>query len=187
MTEHLALSGSVSVLTIWFAIGYVLLRQRNSLKLSESISHHAARSSTDHKVYAIVMSFGLVTVWLFIFVGLANAYGLPALFTIVVSTAIVLELFATWVPLTEGRSYIAHQLSSYLVAALLPAMLLMILIWSELLYFARIVALSSMLLMFLIGLIFAFIPSARRYYLIYQALYIFLFHVSLIILVFNYS
>ncbi|HYH75455.1 MAG TPA: hypothetical protein VD735_05860, partial [Candidatus Saccharimonadales bacterium] len=105
--EFFQLAGVASVLTTWLAIGYILLRQPRDP--AQSISHHAAKNDADYKTFAVLMTVGVLAMLCYMVQWLAPTLDLPPLFIVVASTAVVLELIATWVPLRAGRAYAIHQ------------------------------------------------------------------------------
>jgi hypothetical protein len=176
--ESFKIAGPVSVLITWLAIAYILLRQPRDI--SKSISHHAARRDKDYKIFAVLMTIGVLLMLLFITKWLQPMLRLPDVFLLVAGIAILLELIATWVPLTEGRSYSIHQFCSYGAAILVPIVLLFLAFSGHITGIAKFINFAAIVIIVAFMGLFIFVKKTHKHYLWYQTVDILIFHISIL-------
>src|SRR4051812_49388226 len=111
VTESFKILGPLSVLISWSAISFVLFARPRDI--TKSISHHAAMRQKEYIIYAVALTVAVICMYLFLIKWFAPVFMLSGVFRVIVTLAIVSELLATWVPLTEGLKFIVHQISSY--------------------------------------------------------------------------
>lgn len=176
--EDLKIFGLLSVLITWLAITYILLRRPRDA--AKSISHHAATGDKDYKIFAVLMTLGVISMLVFMTLWLVPVFRLPVIFTVIALLAVVLELIATWVPLTTGRKYVIHQGCSYGAAFLIPVILLLLAFSEGLPDAPRYISLAAVILMLTFMALFKLAKKTRDNYLWFQSLYVLAFHISLL-------
>ena len=172
--EGIRVVGMVSVALTWLAIGYIILITPRVL--SKSISHHAAVNIRPYYLFATLMTTAMLLMYVFMAGWLAPALLLPIGFTALITVAILLEVVATWIPLSTGWKYTVHQVCSYGAALLMPAILLFILSSPLVNEVARTLCIGALLLMAFLTLLGVFVKATHKHYLIYQSSYIVAFH-----------
>lgn len=176
--DNLKILGIISVVLTWLSIGYIMYVTPR--ELSRSISHHAALNKRPYYLFAIGMTISVVLMYIFMIWWLIPALLLPAWFSILVVAVIVLELVTTWIPLTVGWKYTAHQTCSYGAALLIPVLLFVIAGSSVISDAARAVTYAAIGTMFVFLCLFLFVKAVHKHYLLYQSLYVAVFHVALL-------
>jgi hypothetical protein len=170
--------GLLSVLLTWSAIAFVIYRAPRDL--SKSISHHAALQKREYRVFAVTMTLALCLMYVFIMRWLVPALSLNTYISAALLVALAMELLTTWVPLTDGITYTAHNYLSYGTALLIPLALTGIVVTSTLSSTAALVVYIALAVMFILMLVFLTIKKAHERYLVYQSIYIAAFHIAII-------
>lgn len=175
--EGYKILGLLSVILSWAAIGIVLIGRPRDI--SKSISHHAAQRDGAYKVFAVIMTASLLLMLFFIVKWLIPAFRLPGIIIFISSVAVLLQLIATWVPLTEGKKYTIHHLCSNGSAGLIPFIPLSLMLSGHVRGAGAIINIVAFLVMMSLWYLFWFVPQSHRHYLWYQNVYILVFHTSL--------
>jgi hypothetical protein len=102
-------------------------------------------------------------------------------FTATVSLALALEAVTTWVPQTHGWRLKTHYYASYGVALLIPIVLVMIALSSHISELAVLLIGVPIAVMLAFMFIFLFVRSQRKYYLIYQTIYVICFFTGILL------
>lgn len=150
------------------------------MDLSRSISHHAARDSQTHLRFAVTMTLGILLFGIFSLGWFAPHFDMPWIFTAVLALALILELATTWVPLTRGWKFTAHQIASYGTALLIPVLLTFITLSDEVSKPAAYLCAACTVLILTFIFLFLFVRSQRKYYLAYQTIYVVCFFVGVL-------
>jgi hypothetical protein len=180
--EWYKLFGLFSVLICWASIGYVLVRIPKNL--SQSISHHAAQRKHEYTVFALGMTVALILMAIFAIQWVVPTLRLPTYFTVTFILAVILETITTWVPLTEGIRFTIHQWCSYGTAASIPIILIFLALSPNIGSLALYTDIFAIAVIIVFWVMFFFIKKAGEKYLIFQNLYIAVFHFALLAVAF---
>lgn len=148
---------------------------------TKSISEHAASHRIAFLLCGIVLCVIGPLFYLWVLKYLVEPLALGNLFVVVMALAIVLQFLTGLVPDVPGWKRRAHRLTAYGMAALFFPLAVMLTLHdgvSSLAFVAGVVSVGYMIL----GLfLFYFVPKSRENYLIFQALYIVVFQVQVLV------
>lgn len=108
------------------------------------------------------------------------ALELPDIFSYLVTLGILGQVLAVVVPAIPGRKERIHNLGAYTMAFTMIPLCIM-LGFTEIDWFARLVALLTATYMIGAGVLFLTVKRSHDYYLYFQAPYIALFHITILI------
>jgi hypothetical protein len=178
INESFKVFGLLSIFLTWISIGYILFTIEKDL--SKSISHHAALKTKNYIIFSVLMSVSLVLMYLFMTQWFIPTFQLPDFFKVTAVLAILLELTATFIPLTTGWKFTVHQLTSYGTALLIPILLVSIALSSAISSEAFCVAIGSVFVAAVLIYLFFFVKKARDHYLVYQSVFVAAFHAAIV-------
>jgi hypothetical protein len=170
--------GLAAVLISWIAVGFLLYRWRNSPSLS--VSKHAAAARGAYWVLAVALLAGgwafyyWTMAWLVPLLDLGN--GFIALATL----AIVGQSVAAIVPDKPGWQSRVHLVAAYGMALLYFPISLNLLGSPYLPEVARVVGVVYVAYALAAWILFIAVSWARRYYLVFQTLYVIMFQLFLL-------
>lgn len=173
--------GIFSILLTWVAI--LLVLTRTSREMSKSISHHAALKRPEYYIFALLMTISVISMWVFMVYWVVPALQLSIGFTVLFSIAATLEIITTLIPLTSGWRRKVHETTSYGAALLVAVMIGWILTSPVLSTAATSICLIAIVGMIVFFLLYFFVKSTHKHHLVYQSLYVALFHLSLLTLI----
>jgi hypothetical protein len=172
--------GLLSLASLIVGIGYVLRRWGTQKVFS--MSRHAGRQRHSALIFSTTLLLSIALTALFAFGWLVPRFLLPGVFTVMLAIGLICATVAAIVPDTgSGWQGKAHGVGAWTMAALLPFLVIVLLFAAGVGVLAKFFLAILLSYMILDWFLFIFVRWSRRYFLIFQASYVFCFYVALLV------
>lgn len=175
--------GLVAVGLSWLIGGLILWKWR--IDNTKSISEHAASHRTAFLLCGLVLSVVGPLFYLWTLKYVVSPLGLGFSFTATLTLAILLQVATGLVPDVPGWKRTVHRFTAYGMAALFFPLSIMLLLADGISVWAFLSGLMSVGYMVLGWFLFYFVPKSRDHYLIFQALYIVVFQLQILLVAYT--
>lgn len=135
-----------------------------------SYSENIARRKSSRWVFAVWMSVVTVLFYWFLLGWLGPDRQMGAEYYGIIGLMAVFQLTLAWVPATQGRAMLIHNITSYGLVLLMPVMFILLVITAnpELMVAQRLAVGCFMVYQMAVIYAFFFLPKARSYFLWFQ-------------------
>lgn len=175
MFEYL---GLILVPISWITIGYILYRWRGTYNMS--ISQHAASAKGAYNVLFVTLIAGGLLFYYWLLAWFAPHLLLPKAFSYVLSLTVLLQFIAGAIPDSTDWKHRSHQSAAYFMAILYIPLTYLIVTSNVISTLATIISAVCISYIFFSAYLFFFVKNARKYYLIFQSLYIVSFQIIIL-------
>jgi len=140
-----------------------------------TISQNAASNRSSYLMMLVVQTITLPMLFLFWTKWLAPTLELPILFSVFAGLVCLGLMLAAWIPDIKGWKSTAHRLFAFGAASLVPPMLIMLYLSSNISSFTKYMALLVFIYDVAVIILFTLLRKGKSKHLYFQAAYIFLF------------
>ena len=175
---HYKFFGLLSILIMWVGLLFLLYRWRGDRTMSFSV--HAARTKSGRIYYFLLFAAALPLFYVFIIKWFVPALHLPASFTYLATVGVLGQVVAMMVPALPGRKGRIHNTGAYLMGFMMIPLSILI-CFADASLFVRLIALLAVFYMLTVTVLFVAVKRSYSHYLYFQATYIALFHVVILL------
>jgi len=172
--------GPISILPFWIITGFMVYKWRGDRSMS--LSQHAALNKTTYLLFAITLTVEGFLFYLFNIKWLIPTFHFPKTFTVLLVIALISQFILAWIPDAGNLRKWIHKISAYTESGFLQIMLFFILTSQYVSVFSREISVFILCLMLVIAYLLIFVKKAHKNYLIYQSLYVMVFHIAILII-----
>lgn len=175
MFEYL---GLILSLIIWVAISFMLIKWRGTYAMS--ISQHAASAKGAYNLLFITLIGGGLLFYCWLLFWFAPHLVLPRVFIFILSLTVLLQVIAGIIPDSTDWRHRTHQGAAYFMAVLYIPLAYLIISSGNISTLTTIISTVCISYIFFSAYLFFFVKRARKYYLIFQSLYIISFQIIIL-------
>jgi len=179
LAENVKILGPLSIVIIWLGLAFLVYKWPG--KLDMSLSRHAAQTKRASVYYALLLMPAVTVFYIFMTKWFMPTFQLPMIAQYILATGVLGQYVACLVPDTKGMASKIHQVGGYTMSVTLGVMLGFIIFASRVSTTARWIDIFIVAIMVYLYGLFLFVPKARQRFLIYQSLYVALFHVAILV------
>jgi hypothetical protein len=173
---------AVAFLSYWSTVAFLLVHWPRDR--SKSLSDHIAVGSKQINLLLIVVTIETALYALYLYYWLIPTFGMPALFTCLITVALITHLATFVFPSTQGRVKRMHWLVSYITALLFIPSALLLIAQSSIPLAGRLAVVTALITMIGISVGLYATPLFRRHILIVHCAYIFSLQLAVVLISF---
>jgi hypothetical protein len=170
--------GILSILSVWLCCGFLVYKWPG--KLNMSLSQHAAQTRAASVYYAVLLIPAVTGFYLFMSRWFIPTFKLDPSVRYILLAGTAGQYVACLIPDTKGLKSHIHQIAAYTMAATLSFMVVYLVFAANISMFSRVLNIVILVAMIYLYGLFLFVPKSRQKFLIYQSLYVILFHLAIL-------